>query len=71
MIKKDFLQQLGKNITRLREAAGLSQTELALRCDKDRQSLNRLERGRINPSIYYLLQIADELKISLSDLLNF
>jgi len=71
MIKKDFLQQLGTNITRLREAAGLSQTELALRCDKDRQSLNRLERGRINPSIYYLLQIADELKISLSDLLNF
>ncbi len=70
-MKEDFLQQLGKNVARLREAAGLSQTELALRCDKDRQSLNRLEKGRINPSVYYLSQIAEELKVSLKDLLDF
>jgi putative transcriptional regulator len=71
MTKETFLKKLGKNIARLREEAGLSQTELALRCDKDRQSLNRLEKGRINPSIFYLLQISAELKISLKELLDF
>lgn len=71
-MKKDmFLKKLGKHITRLREHAGLSQTELALRCDKDRQSLNRLEKGKINPSVYYLSEIATELNITLKELLDF
>jgi transcriptional regulator with XRE-family HTH domain len=71
MTKDIFLIKLGRNVARLREKAGYSQTELALRCDKDRQSLNRLEKGRINPSVYYLLQIAEELKIPVKDLLDF
>jgi transcriptional regulator with XRE-family HTH domain len=71
MSKEIFLKKLGINVARLREKAGLSQTELALRCDKDRQSLNRLERGRINPSVFYLKQIAEELKVPTKDLLDF
>jgi putative transcriptional regulator len=72
MSKKEiFLKKLGKNIARLREKADLSQTELALRCDKDRQSLNRLEKGRINPSAYYLLEIATELDVSVTEFFNF
>ncbi len=71
MTKEIFLKKLGKNVARLREEAGLSQTELALRCDKDRQSLNRLEKGRINPSVFYLNQLAEELKIPVKDLLDF
>lgn len=69
--KDSFLKKLGNNIARLRERAGLTQTELAYRCNKDRQSLNRLEKGNINPSIYYLLEIAVELDISLNVLLDF
>ena len=71
MTKDIFLKKLGKNVARLREEAGLSQTELALRCDKDRQSLNRLEKGRINPSVFYLQQLAEELQIPVKDLLDF
>jgi len=71
MTKEVFQKKLGKNIARLREKAGLSQTELALRCDKDRQSLNRLEKGRINPSAYYLSQLAIELNVPMKDLLDF
>jgi Predicted transcriptional regulators len=71
MTKEVFLKKLGKNITRLREKAGLSQTELALRCDKDRQSLNRLEKGKINPTAFYLSQIALELNTPLKTLLDF
>ena len=70
MIKETFLKKLGKRVTLLRESAGLNQTELALRCDKDKQSLNRLEKGRINPSIFYLQQIASELKVSLKELVD-
>jgi putative transcriptional regulator len=71
MTKEIFLKKLGKNVARLREEAGLSQAELALRCDKDRQNLNRLEKGRINPSVFFLLQLAEELKIPVKDLLDF
>lgn len=70
MTKDALLKKIGQNITRLREEANLSQTELALRCDKDKQSLNRLEKGRINPSVYYLFQIASELKVPLKDLVD-
>ena len=71
MTKEVFLKKLGKNITRLREKIGLSQAGLALRCDKDKQSLNRLEKGRINPSAYYLSEIAAELKVPLNELFDF
>lgn len=71
MDKKAFLIKLGERIAKIRQAENLSQTELALRCDKDRQNLNRLEKGRINPSIFFLLEIATELNISLSELLAF
>lgn len=71
MSKDVFLKKLGKNIARIREEAGLSQTELALRCDKDKQSLNRLEKGRINASAYYLAQIAEELNVPLKEFFDF
>lgn len=69
--KEIFLKNLGQRITRLRESKGISQTELALQCDKDRQSINRLEKGNVNPSIFYLKQIADALEIPTMELLNF
>ena len=68
--KQTFLIKLGKRIAQLREAKGLNQSELALECDKDRQSINRLEKGNINPSIFYLYQIAKALEITISDLFD-
>ena len=71
MTKDAFLKKVGKRITLLREKKGLSQTELDFRFDKDKQSLNRLEKGKINPSIFYLKEIALELDVSLKELLDF
>lgn len=71
MTKEAFQKKLGQNIARIRELAGISQAELALRCDKDKQSLNRLEKGRINPSAYYLQELAKELNVPLKELLDF
>jgi len=69
--KLNFLKHLGKRIAMLREKCGLSQADLALECEKDRQSIHRLEKGGVNPSIYYLLQIAKALNVSLSELLDY
>ena len=70
MDKDAYLIKLGKHIARLRISKGISQAELARCCDKDPQSLNRLEKGRINPSIIYLQEIANELGISVKELVD-
>lgn len=70
MDKKQFLILLGKHIVKLREKKGWTQSELARNCDKDRQSIERLEKGKINPSAYYLYQIAEGLGINFEDLLE-
>ena len=68
--KSIFLKNLGKRIAFLTEVKGLKQTQLGIECEKDRQSINRLERGNVNPSIYYLYQVSRALGISLSELLD-
>lgn len=70
MDKAIFLKRLGVRIATVREQQGLTQSELARKCDKDRQSINRLEKGKVNPSAYYLQEIARELEVSLSQLLD-
>ena len=47
--KKAFLKKLAARIIYLREKQGVSQAELAEKCDKDKQSINRLEKGSVNP----------------------
>lgn len=71
MTKEAYLKKLGKHVAHLREQAGLSQSELASRCNKDRQSINRLEKGGMNPTAFYLLEIAQELNLPVSELLDF
>lgn len=70
MDKKQFLVLLGKYIVKLRQQKGWTQSELSRNCDKDRQSIERLEKGKINPSAYYLYQIAEGLGMEFEDLLE-
>lgn len=71
MKKEEFLKKLGKHVIKIRTQKGWSQSELARNCDKERQSIERLENGKINPSAYYLLQVANGLDITLNELLDF
>ena len=71
MDKKEFLIRLGKQVIKLRTSKGWSQSELARNCDKDRQSIERLENGKINPSSFYLYEIANGMEISVKELLDF
>lgn len=68
----DFLLQIGKKVRRIRMEKGLSQMELAFKCnDKDYSQINRLELGKINFSVSYLNLVAQALGVSPSDLVSF
>ncbi len=67
---QEKLLQLGLRVKKLREEKGMSQTELAYKIGKDQPSINRLEKGNVNPSIIYLLQICEGLEITIEELVK-
>lgn len=69
MEKEVLLKNLGERIREIREKKGITQKELAHSIDKDQQSIQRLETGRINPSIFYLYEIAKGLEVNIESLL--
>lgn len=70
MTKDQLKKELGKRIVELREKKGWSQSDLARACSKDRQSIEKLENGKVNPTLYTLLEVANALEISLSKLVD-
>jgi len=69
MQKEVFLKNLGERIREIRELKGITQKQLAHAIDKDQQSIQRLETGKINPSIYYLYEVARGLEVELDILI--
>jgi transcriptional regulator with XRE-family HTH domain len=69
--KERFLRKLGLRIVQLRKSKGLSQTDLAHACGKDPQSIDRVEKRKINPSAYYLSELALALNTPVSEFFNF
>jgi len=71
-IKKQNIQKsFGKHLKKLRQAKGLTQLDLSSKINKDQQSLQRVESGNVNPSLFYLLELAEGLNIKLPELLDF
>lgn len=60
----------GRNVRRLRDAAGVSQEELAFRAGMKRTYLSDLERGTRNPSVRALGRLAEALNVTPSQLLE-
>lgn len=68
---RDMLKKkIGERIIELREFKGWSQSDLARACNKDRQTIAKLENGKVNPTLYSLLEVATALEISLSKLVD-
>lgn len=68
-MKKEQLQKkIGQRIIELREERGWSQSDLARACNKDRQAIEIIENGKVNPTIYSLFEIAKALEVSLSEI---
>jgi len=53
--KEELAKKLGKRIIQLREKKGWTQSDLARACMKDRQSIERIENGKTNPTLFTLL----------------
>lgn len=70
MSKEELLEKLGKRIIELRTKQNLSQTDLAYMCNWDRQVLHKIEKGKVNSTIFIIYQISAELKIPLKELLD-
>jgi putative transcriptional regulator len=70
MNKEVLLKDLGVRIRIIRKDKGITQLQLAHAIGKDQQSIQRLEKGNINPSYVYLQEIANGLNVSLLELLG-
>lgn len=62
--------RLGKNLRRLREAAGLTQMELANRADMDMAEISRLELGKRDPRLSTIVRLAVALELPLEALVR-
>lgn len=60
--------QLGMRIVYLRKKLGMSQEDLALEADVNKNYLCDLENGRRNPTLKILEKIANALGIDVSEL---
>ena len=70
MTRDKLKKELGKRIVELREQKGWSQSDLARACNKDRQAIEKLENGKVNPTLYTLLEVANALEVKLSKLVE-
>lgn len=68
---KKLLQRFGYHLRELRQAAGLTQEELANDADIPINQVGRIERGEINPTLSTLYALSEALKKRLPELLNF
>ncbi len=71
MNKEQLKKKVGQCIVELRSQKGWSQSDLARACNKDRQAIEKLENGKVNPTIYSLLEIANALEVPLKKLVDF
>jgi len=68
--RETFLKKVGQNIREARMARDMSQESLALAAGLDRSYVGGVERGERNITIINLKKIADELNVSLSELVE-
>lgn len=71
MKKEELQKKIGQRIVELRTQKGWSQSDLARACNKDRQSIERIENGKVAPSLYSLYDISKALEVSMAKLITF
>lgn len=70
MEMKDRLKNIGISIKSERLRRGISQEELAEKCDISRNSVSLIETGKINPTIIRIIDIANVLGVSIDSLVK-
>lgn len=67
---KKILSTIAANIKEIRVAKGMTQKQLADKLDKDKQAIQRLESGLINPRYLTLVEVAEGLGVSVDEILK-
>lgn len=71
-VKKEILlKSFAEHVKNLRRKKKLTQIDVSSRMGKDQQSLQRVESGKVSPSLYYLHELAEGLDVSIKELVNF
>lgn len=60
--------RLGRQVVSLRKKNNMSQADLCYEADIDLSTLSRLERGKLNVTLFTLSKIADTLNVRLGAL---
>jgi len=69
--KEDLQRKIGLRVIELREQIGWTQSDLARACNKDRQAIEKIENGKVNPTLFSLYEIAKALETPVSKLISF
>ena len=65
----DMRALVGRNFLRIRRVKGWTQEEVAARSGSSQQYLNGLEKGRRNPTVVTLYELAQALEIDFREFL--
>lgn len=65
--KDEIATLLGKRIRSLRITRNLTMEELAMESGMDYSQISRIERGKINTSVYQIYMITSVLNITIND----
>ena len=66
---EEIYERIGRNVAARRREVGLSQTELAVRCNLARGSIVNIENGKQRATLHTLSEIADALDVDMHSLL--
>lgn len=66
----DMRKLVGRNVRRSRTACGITQEQLAERSGFTQQYISDLERGRRNPTVVSLFELAQALGTTPTDLIS-
>lgn len=71
MKNPDFIKRFAKHLKKLRIQKGFSQQEFADMANLDKKTIQRIERGKMNPSLDTLLSLSNAMEIKLKELMDF
>ena len=68
MLDNSIHIKIGKKIKEIRELKGISQQDLAAKCNFEKSNMSRLEAGKVNSTISTLQKVSNALEIDIVEL---
>lgn len=69
-MKNDVRKYLGLKVRAMREAANITQEELAAICDVSWRTISNLERGTVVPDLFMIYRIAQNFDVKIDELFD-